>query len=299
MANGERRAHGPADDLGRCQPVAAERGLRGNPGRRRDPSHPEEQDGGTTWSDLGQLATAFDIDPSNPDVLYAGSQGKIYRSDDGGRHWSFLRTLRTESLNPQISSLIVSTKDPDTVYAGVYRDGLVRSNDGGLHWARRPMGFRNELIVAMAMNSAHPRTLYVALDGRGIYKTRDGGRTWREVLTLSGAESITLDPSHPARVYAGFRTSGVYATDDGGRSWNQAHGLARSDDVTSIAVDPLRHATVYAGEYGDGVFESTDFGDHWHRFSAGLDDLRVTGLSFASDGSTLHASTDGGGVFER
>jgi hypothetical protein len=47
------------------------------------------------------------------------------------------------------------------------------------------------------------------------------------------------------------------------------------------------------------VFESTDFGDHWHRFNASLDDPRVTGLAFASDGSTLHASTDGGGVFER
>jgi hypothetical protein len=94
--------------------------------------------------------------------------------------------------------------DPDTVYAGVYRDGLFRSTDGGLHRARRSMGFRSELIVAMAVNSAHPPK----------------GSTW-------------------------------------------------------------------------------DFGDYWHRFSAGLDDLRVTGLSFASDGSALHASTDGGGVFER
>jgi photosystem II stability/assembly factor-like uncharacterized protein len=245
------------------------------------------------------LASALGIDPSNPNVLYAGSLGSIYRSNDGGHRWTFLRTLRTESLTPQITSLIVSTKDPDTIYASVYRDGLFRSADGGLHWTRRPIGFRDELIVATAMNPAHPRTLYVALAGRGIYKTRDGGLTWREVLAVRSARTIEIDPSDPDRVYAGFGADGVYATDDGGRSWNQAHGLARGDDVTSIAVDQLRHATVYAGEYGDGVFESTDFGDHWHRFSAGLDDLRVTGLAFASDGATLHAATDGGGVFER
>jgi photosystem II stability/assembly factor-like uncharacterized protein len=110
--------------------------------------------------------------------------------------------------------------------------------------------------------------------------------------------SIEIDPSDPDRVYAGFRGA-VYASDDGGRSWNQAvGGLARHGSVTSIAVDPLRHA-IHAGVNGRGVFESTDFGDHWHRFNAGLDDPRVTGLAFASDGSTLHASTDGGGVFER
>jgi photosystem II stability/assembly factor-like uncharacterized protein len=195
----------------------------------------------------------------------------------------------------------VSTKDPDTIYVGVYDygDGFFRSTDGGLHWAGRPIGLRDEFIVDMAMNPAHPRTLYVALDGRGIYKTRDGGLTWRKVLGVGDPGTITLDPSHPARVYAGFRTAGLYASDDGGRSWNQAHGLAQGEDVTSIAVDPLRHATVYAGEDGDGVLESTDFGDHWHRFSAGLDVPNVSGLSFASDGSTLHASTDGGGVFER
>ena len=260
----------------------------------------KSEDGGNTWSDLGQLATALGIDPSSPDVLYAGSLGKIYRSDDGGRHWSFLRRLLIESPNHQIRSLIVSTKDPDTIYAGVYGDGLFRSTDGGLHWTRRPIGFRDEPIVAMAMSPTHPRALYVALAGRGIYKTGDGGRTWREVLADPGAVSIAVDPSDPDRVYAGYHGARVYATDDGGRSWNQAvDGLARYGDVTSIAVDPLRHATVYAGMSGRGVFESTDFGDHWHPFNAGLDDLRVSGLAFASDGATLHAATDGGGVFER
>jgi photosystem II stability/assembly factor-like uncharacterized protein len=261
----------------------------------------KSEDGGNTWSDLGHLATAFDIDPSNPDVLYAGSLGSIYRSDDGGLHWTFLRTLRTGSVTPnQMTSLIVSTKNPNTIYAGVYRDGLFRSTDGGLHWTRRPIGFRDELIVATAMNPAHPRTLYVALARRGVYKTRDGGLTWREVLAVPSVASIEIDPSDPDRVYAGFQGAAVYATDDGGRSWNQAvDGLARRGDVTSIAVDPLRHATIYAGVYGRGVFESIDFGDHWHPFNAGLDDPRVSGLAFASDGATLHAATDGGGVFER
>jgi hypothetical protein len=131
-------------------------------------------------------------------------RGGRVRSDDGGRHWSFLRTLRTESLNPQISSLIVSTKGPDTVYAGVYRDGLFRSTDGGLHWARRSMGFRNELIVAMAVNSAHPPK------------------------ALRGTSETTGTGSAP---------------------------------VSTICASPVS--------------------------------------SFASDGSALHASTDGGGVFER
>src|SRR5439155_21979693 len=123
----------------------------------------------------------------------------------------------------------------------------------------------------------------------------DGGRTWRNVLAVPTVRSITIDRSDPDRVYAGFQGVGVYATDDHGVSWNQVvDGLALHGSVASIAVDPLGHSAIYAGVYPRGVFETADFGGHWHRFSAGLDDPRVTGLAFASDGATLHAATDGG-----
>lgn len=277
-----------------------------------DPSRPDvvyagtgaiqkSEDGGSTWSDLHRPAEALGIDPANPDLLYAGSNGRISRSNDGGLHWTFLHALPGDGVTPNhISSLIVSTKDPNTVYAGVYRDGLFRSVDGGLHWTPMPVGFQDELVVDMAMNPVHPRTLYLALARRGTYKSRDGGHTWREVLPVPSVTSIEIDPTDPERVYAGFTNAeGFFATDDRGRTWNQrVRGFPQRGTVGSIAVDPSQHANIYVG-MNQGVFESTDFGDHWQPFNAGLVVPDVNDLSFAAEGSVLHAATNGGGVFER
>jgi photosystem II stability/assembly factor-like uncharacterized protein len=45
-------------------------------------------DGSASWNRLGLDASALAIDPSNPNTLYAGAAGGVFRSTDGGASWS-------------------------------------------------------------------------------------------------------------------------------------------------------------------------------------------------------------------
>ena len=48
-------------------------------------------DGGASWTKVGALftenMTAVNFSSSNPDIVYAGSEGSFYRSEDGGLTW--------------------------------------------------------------------------------------------------------------------------------------------------------------------------------------------------------------------
>jgi len=46
-------------------------------------------DGGEHWEQVlsGNVLTVVTISPSNPDVIYAGSSEAFYRSEDGGNTW--------------------------------------------------------------------------------------------------------------------------------------------------------------------------------------------------------------------
>ena len=70
-----------------------------------------------------------------------------------------------------------------------------------------------------------------------------------------------------------------------------------NEDVRSISIDPLRPNVVYAGSVRSGIYLSEDGGGIWKQHNDGLTTRAVLDLAIASDGETLYATTDGGGVF--
>ena len=94
-------------------------------------------DGGVTFSaalpgsegmDFAQIA----IDPGDPQALYAACrQGGVYRSTDGGAHWSLSGSLPAgETLG-----VVLDPQSLAHVFAWVQGQGLFRSNDRGATWA--------------------------------------------------------------------------------------------------------------------------------------------------------------------
>src|SRR5262249_34957872 len=110
-----------------------------------------------------------DIDPSNPDVVYAtlweqrqgpwengawgGSNGGLFKSTDGGTTWKQLKTgLPDGVLNAEIA---IAPTEPRRLYAtidaGESGTGVYRSDDGGETWRRattdaRPTSRVNEAV---------------------------------------------------------------------------------------------------------------------------------------------------------
>ena len=155
--------------------------------------------------------------------------GSIYASRDGGRTWH--RTGEAPQGVAGLAQLYAVPWEPRGVI-GVgddrYLDAtLVRSTDGGAHWAVAARGaFQPSSLALMAIT--------------GLSRTR---------TLLAGGAGITT------RAYS-------YRSADGGAAWT--HGSQLPTMTVWALLTGADGATVYAAG-GDGVFSSPDDGRTWRR----------------------------------
>jgi photosystem II stability/assembly factor-like uncharacterized protein len=80
-----------------------------------------------------QYISSVLIDPTAPQVLYVGGRAGIQKSTDAGQTWRAMNE-GLETLN--IRTIVMSPRDPQTLYAGTNGSGLYRSTDGAKTWMR-------------------------------------------------------------------------------------------------------------------------------------------------------------------
>jgi hypothetical protein len=211
---------------------------------------------GMPGSPVAGAVEALVPDPTNPDVLYAGTaNGGVWKTTNAtaaSPSWTPLTDLQLPALS--INSLAVSPVHPDTVFAGTgsmssfYQDGspgfgLARSTDGGATWKV----LAGDTFADQDIRSVVPTTLdhgkvvlvatefasipYIQFgDGGGLYRSTDNGASF---VRISGADGTGLpdqevsdlvaDPSNPNRFYAAVPTP-FNASPTGNE------GIYRSDD---------------------------------------------------------------------
>lgn len=102
------------------------------------------------WSSSGPAGgygARLAISTSNPDVLYAGSYGGVYRSTDGGVTW-----VRT-TIHSSIFALQVAPDDALVAYAGT-PNGVYKTLDGGGIWTK--IGLEGAQVNALAIQPGAP-----------------------------------------------------------------------------------------------------------------------------------------------
>jgi photosystem II stability/assembly factor-like uncharacterized protein len=195
-------------------------------------------DGGQTFErvlyrDEYTSANDLEIDPRNPDVIYAtmwqqqqsfiegqgfSGSGGIFKSIDGGTTWKPL----TEGLPPLLqANLAMSRSNPSIIYASVANVGsatspsivaFYRTGDGGEHWT----------IATQAPG--------VRSDTPPVTDARPMGR-------IGGGDLPTLyvDPKNENVVYSASTV--MWRTDDAGVSWSAVRGAPGGDDYQKIWVN--------------------------------------------------------------
>jgi photosystem II stability/assembly factor-like uncharacterized protein len=236
-------------------------------------------DGGTTWQPLTSTMPttamgALAIDPTNEDIIYAGTGEAnyanhsryglgLYKSYDGGDSWVH---LAPETFAGRcFSKIVISPDNSRVLYASITRAG----------------GFP-ELAAA----KGHPQ----ATGPVGVFKSTDGGESWTQLtngLPNLSATDIAINPAQPNIVYAGIGRifgsagNGVYRSTDAGTSWTRLGGglpTARIGRV-SLAVAPSNPSYVYAmltnpssstggSAVTIGGFRSADGGDTWAAYGS-------------------------------
>ena len=232
--------------------------------------------GGRSWRHLTIAPSATRVDalavaPGEPQTVYAGSGGGVFKSTDGGATWQAangrLFDGATDSrehrmLEGFVYSLVVDPRDAETVYAGTWSAGLLKTTNGGASWQRLDPG----PIGSMVLDPSDPETIYLGSGAEsGVSMSTDGGRTWQSTgLRGTDVGALAVDPEHPEILYAGT-AKGLLKTSDGGATW-RAGGL--KGYVTGVKIDPERPTTLYAAT-SSGVHRSRDGGRTWRALDAG------------------------------
>jgi photosystem II stability/assembly factor-like uncharacterized protein len=208
-------------------------------------------DGGRTWAktlyiDAEHGVADMDIDPSNPNILYAVM-------------WKFRRT-------------------PWTHTSGDERGGLFKSIDGGRTWKKLEGGLP-KLVgrIGVAVAASNPSVVYAITEAKEgtLWRSDDRGETWRNVSKQTSIVSrgfyythVRVDPTNENRVFAVAST--LFLSVDGGRSFRPVSGRTHVD-FHALWLDAQNPKRMWQGQDG-GIAVTYDGGENWevvNNFPAG------------------------------
>jgi photosystem II stability/assembly factor-like uncharacterized protein len=260
------------------------------------------EDDGLHWKQISPVGStelrkveSVAIDPTDAQTIYVGTWHLPWKTTDGGKNWSNIKTgLIVDS---DIFSILLDPKFPSTVYmsacSGIYKSdtagALFRKIQGIPTTARRTRSLRQD---------PKDRSTIYAGTTEGLYKTVDAGASWKRMTPPNVIiNDIYIDPTDPQRVLLATDRSGVLASDDAGVSFTASNSGISQRQVMALLADAKHPDTLYAGVVNDksfgGVFVSKDGGKSWTQHSEGLDGRDVFSLAQADDG-TIYAGTNNG-----
>jgi len=183
------------------------------------------------------------IDPSNPDVAYAGlwearqgpwenaawngTGGGVFKSNDNGKTWRQLNGGLPDGIIQ--ANLAVAPSSPNRVFASIaLSPGLViyRSDDGGESWTKittdaRPAGrIGGGDLAVLRVDPKNPDVVYSA--SVVSWKSIDGGKTWNALRGAPGGDdyqNVWINPNNPEVIILGS-DQGAVITVNGGKSWS-------------------------------------------------------------------------------
>jgi photosystem II stability/assembly factor-like uncharacterized protein len=297
-------------------------------------------DGGENWrpSSRGmgpRDVFAFHQLPDNPNVIYAGTNSGVYRSNDRGASWSPVkkqdpkpakpvrkprRTKRRAQMSASEKGPQLAQADFSTSAVGRYQMVAAQRRSKPKRKARRPAPKKKPApvvtepagptLVDLTMQ-VDDITSFVDSEGRtgllaaamdGLYRTFDETKGW-EKLSIDGYEpsgrvfSVSTHKRSPSRIFAGTKR-GLYISDDGGSSWAHVGRGLEDATVKSIAQDPRDPDLIILGT-NQFVYRSTNGGRSWTRRGGGLiaGDFTSVVINPANPDEVIVADYSRGGVY--
>ena len=172
------------------------------------------------------IVTSIAINPKDPTILFGGTTGGMYRSEDGAMSWKRINSgLIPESelmasMALGVNAIEIDRTNPTIVYAGTTK-GLFRTMSKGEQWKRIGQSLSDPFISSILLHPTDSAQLYVG-GPKGVWKSSDGGKTWQAMnqgIATLNIRALAMDPKNPQRLYAGTNGSGLYRSTDAGATW--------------------------------------------------------------------------------
>lgn len=227
--------------------------------------------------------------PHDPNTLYLGAHIHLYKSSNGGKSW---RALTSQMM----LSMAMDMTHPSTLYAVSLQRGLVKSVDGGRHWAVAMRGVPKGQVTGVAIDPAGGTVLAY---GDGLYRSINGGTHWTSSLHGDSITSVAF--GNGSIVYAASG-DGLFVSGDSGQYWKIAHAIGNQPIIQVVASGPVAYViTAFS------LLRTANDGRTWMTLHKAPTGVEFVGLAPSDpnevlaevSGKGFYATYDGGMTWQR
>ncbi|MBC8046899.1 MAG: hypothetical protein H7Y00_08900, partial [Fimbriimonadaceae bacterium] len=239
--------------------------------------------GGASWESVTNPyyfagVEAIEIDPLDPDIVYAANGWNVYKTTDGGTTWNTVLSITSlwphEILvNPSNANIVLVASDA----------GLYRSDDAGATWETlytnkcwdiKLKADDNNVVYLLKNNPSDKRSEFFISDDMGeTFIIKDNG--WyssTDADRYDGGARLAVTPADANRIYVyligdskedDYGYIGIYRSDDGGETWylpNGPDGSPYDDNHQNLAIGWVGW-NYHQGFYNCALMASNDDAD--------------------------------------
>lgn len=231
--------------------------------------------GGANTVHVDQHALTFD--PQRPDTMYAGNDGGIYRSVDGGTTWT---TLNTNLAITQFYAGISINPANATDILGGAQDNGTSEWLGSAAWTQYVGGDGGYSAFDKAGTTAY-MTFTSGSSSHGTIRRDAGGAPFlNSGITLADRSEwdlpLVMDPVNSSVLYYG--TYLLYRSANRATTWSKVSPdlTNGSGGISTIAVAPADTNTIYTGSGDGAAYVTSNLGASWTKIAAGLPNRAIT-----------------------
>lgn len=283
--------------------------------------------GGTTWTQVLQVDnqtgfTDIEINPSNPQVLYATSytcirnatvnirysnQARVYKTTNSGSTWNVLQGgLPNYKVNRY--SICMSAQDPNKLYVAVsdstysMQKVLVTTN-GGTSWTdlgnngiASNYGNFGWYFSAIECDPSNDNDIYIG--GVELFKSSDGGANWSLNMPPWWQYDVHAD-IHVIKmiapgVYFLGTDGGLYLTNDDGATYSDVDNIPNTQ-FYRVEVNPFNSGIYWGGAQDNGTCwgNASSINSWWREFGGDGFQMRFD----PTDAQTYYVEVQNGGLY--
>lgn len=260
----------------------------------------------TMW---GPSVMCLTMSPLDPNTLFFGTSGMVYRTRDAGGSWEqvYSRQLPDGSFHGTglevtcLHNIMPDPQVPDRVYFGFFDIGLLRSDDAGQTFRRgvKGIGPAHTMDNSCFDLAFGPDRLWGAFGQWGanqgvVASSTDGGLSWTMLPPGSGLPSARCRNliRQGDTLFAALDERGVHVSRDGGSSWQAANQGLPTQEIRSLQEVPGTKGAFLCvlgskGKELGGVYRSEDSCRTWRKISGDFPVGDVKNLQIAPADSRL------------
>jgi photosystem II stability/assembly factor-like uncharacterized protein len=289
--------------------------------------------GGTTWTQVLLIdnqtgVTDIEIDPGNPQILYATSytcirnatvnirysnQARVYKTTNGGSNWNVL-TGGLPNYKVNRYSICMSAQDPNKLYVAVSdsnyaMEKVLVTTNAGVNWTdvgnngiASNYGNFGWYFSAIECSPANDDEVYIA--GVELFKSWDGGASWSLNMPPWWNYDVHAD-IHVIKIlapgiYLLGTDGGLFFTNDDGGTYSDVDNIPNTQ-FYRVEVNPFNSGIYWGGAQDNGTCwgNASTMNSWWREFGGDGFQMRFDPTDAQTyyvevQNGALYATTDGG-----